>query len=148
MFNWRYLHYTAANLSSAVAALHARGYCIGDINERNILVKDTAMVTLIDTDSFQVFSSAGMFRCLVGVPEFTPPELIGKSFAQVDRSVESDNFSLAVLIFKLLMEGVHPFDGLYQGAGDPPPLEDRISRGDYPHSGNPCQIKPRPCHWY
>lgn len=42
------------------------------------------------------------------------------------------------------MEGVHPFDGLYQGAGDPPPLEDRISRGDYPHSGNHCQIKPRP----
>ena len=53
-FSYLYLHRTARNLAAAVGALHARGYCVGDVNESNILVSDTALVTLVDTDSFQV----------------------------------------------------------------------------------------------
>ena len=34
---------------------HVRGYVVGDVNESNILVTPTALVTLgMDTDSFQV----------------------------------------------------------------------------------------------
>jgi DNA-binding helix-hairpin-helix protein with protein kinase domain len=105
LFNYRYLIRTAHNLAAAVRALHARGYVIGDVNESNILVTDTALVTLVDTDSFQVREphNGVVYRCSVGKPEFTPPELQGCPFAQVDRAPEHDLFGLAVLIFQLLM---------------------------------------------
>jgi DNA-binding helix-hairpin-helix protein with protein kinase domain len=133
-FNYRYLHRTAHNLAATVRALHARGYVIGDVNESNVLVTDTALVTLVDTDSFQVPDPrhGTVYRCAVGKPEYTPPELQGRPFAQIERAPEHDLFGLAVLIFQLLMEGTHPFAGVYQGSGDPPPYERRIAAGHFP----------------
>lgn len=135
-FNYLYLHRTARNIAAAVGALHARGYSIGDVNESNILVGDTALVTLVDTDSFQVRDphTGNVYRCPVGKAEFTPPELQGKNFGLVDRLPEHDLFGLAVLIFQLLMEGTHPFAGIFQGAGDPPPYESRIAVGHFSYS--------------
>lgn len=136
LFNYQYLHRTARNLAASVAALHNRGYCIGDVNESNILVSNTALVTLVDTDSFQVQDPQQniTYRCEVGKPEFTPPELQGKTFAECDRTVEHDLFGLAVLIFQLLMEGSHPFAGIYLGGGEPPAIEARIKDGHFTYS--------------
>src|SRR6266496_911291 len=36
-FNWKYLYTAAFNIVSSVAAIHEREYCIGDVNESNIL---------------------------------------------------------------------------------------------------------------
>ncbi len=134
-FDYRYLHRTARNLAVAVAALHARGYIVGDLNQSNILVSQRALVTLVDCDSFQVRDprSGEVLRCPVGKPEFTPPELYGCRFSEVDRRVEHDLFGLAILIFQLLMEGTHPFAGVFLGAGDPPPYEERIRAGHFPY---------------
>lgn len=136
LFNYRYLLRAARNLSTAVNTLHVRGYVIGDINESNILVSDTALVVLVDTDSFQVrdIQRGIVYRCPVGKPEFTPPELQNKKFAEIDRLPEHDSFGLAVLIFQMLMEGTHPFAGVYRGSGDPPPYEERIAFGHFPYS--------------
>ena len=138
LFNYSYLYRAARNLASAVHALHARGYVIGDVNESNILVSDTTLVTLVDTDSFQVPDAKHncIWRCPVGKPEFTPPELQGRRFADVDRAPEHDLFGLGVVIFQMLMEGTHPFAGKFQGLGDPPPVEQRISSGHFPHGRN------------
>jgi DNA-binding helix-hairpin-helix protein with protein kinase domain len=138
LFSYQYLLRTARNLAAAFAALHASGYCVGDVNESNILVSDTALVTVVDTDSFQVYDPDNDFvhRCPVGKPEFTPPELQNKTFAKCDRAVPHDLFGLAVLIFQLLMEGTHPFSGIYQGAGEPPPYEARIAAGHFTYSQN------------
>lgn len=135
-FNYLYLVRTARNIAAAMGALHARGYCVGDVNESNILVSDTALVTLVDTDSFQVrdLHTGQIYRCGVGKPEFTPPELQGKNFGQIDRAPEHDLFGLAVLIFQLLMEGTHPFSGIYQGTGDPPAYAARIASGHFTYS--------------
>jgi hypothetical protein len=57
----------------------------------------------------------------------------------VDRQNCHDNFALAVLIFKLVNEGTHPFDGVFRGHGEPPPLQARIAAGVFPYldrSGN------------
>jgi serine/threonine protein kinase len=137
LFNYLYLHRTARNLAAAVRALHERGYVIGDVNESNIFVADTALVTLVDTDSFQVCDphSGAVYRCTVGKPEFTPPELQGVTFANIDRAPEHDLFGLAVVIFQLLMEGTHPFSGTFQGEGEPPSYQERISAGHFPYSG-------------
>jgi DNA-binding helix-hairpin-helix protein with protein kinase domain len=136
LFSYQYLLRTARNLAAAFAALHAGGYCVGDVNESNILVSDTALVTLVDTDSFQVRDPENhqVYRCSVGKPEFTPPELQNKTFAECDRAVAHDLFGLGVLIFQLLMEGTHPFSGIYQGAGEPPPYEARIASGHFTYS--------------
>lgn len=131
-----YLHLlsTARNLSSAVSALHNSGYVIGDVNESNAMAKDNSLVTLIDTDSFQVPDPSGKtHRSEVGKEEFTPPELQGVIFSSVDRRPEHDLFGLGVLIFQLLMEGAHPFDGKYLGAGNPPTIGERIKQGYFPH---------------
>ena len=135
VFNYLYLHRAARNLATAFGALHARGYVVGDVNESNILVKDTALVTLVDTDSFQVRepSTGSIYRCTVGKAEYTPPDLQGKSFSQLDRTTEHDLFGLGVVIFQLLMEGTHPFAGVFHGVGDAPALEDRIRAGHFPH---------------
>ncbi len=112
-FTWLGLHRTARNLVAATQAIHAKNYVIGDINESNFLVNRQALVTLVDTDSFQVTDLSGQIhRCNVGKPEYTPPELQGVSFKTIDQQIEHDLFRLGVLIFQLLMEGYHPFAGV------------------------------------
>lgn len=134
LFHYGYLLRTARNLAAAVRAVHERGYVIGDVNESNLLVSAQALVTLVDTDSFQVPAGTQMYRCPVGKPEYTPPELQGARFADIDRRPEHDAFGLSVLIFQLLMQGMHPFAGVYSGPGEPPPIPSRIAAGDWPYA--------------
>ena len=133
---WHYLVRVARNLSSTLAALHAVGYVVGDLNESNVLVSDRALVSLIDLDSIQVRDGRTVWRCPVGKLEYTAPELIGKSFREVDRKPSHDVFALAVLVFQLLMEGSHPFSGVWQGTGEPPGLERNIAAHRSPWLGS------------
>jgi len=133
LFHYGYLIRTARNLAAAFRALHLRGYVVGDVNESNILVSETALVTLVDTDSFQVPDQGQIYRCPVGKPEFTPPELQNINFRDTDRLPIHDGFGLGVLIFLLLMEGTHPFAGRYTGTNEPPPIAVRIALGHYPY---------------
>ncbi len=149
-FTYQHLIRTAANLASAMRAIHKSGYVAGDLNEQNVGVTETALVTLFDTDSFQV-SDPGrgqVFRCTVARPGFAAPELIrAGSFDSTDRTPAHDHFALAVLFFKLLMEGAHPFDGVYTGAGDVPDYDVRIEAGHFVYSPSnraPYQRSPRP----
>jgi TonB family protein len=137
LFHHGLLHRAAGNLSAAFHLLHEAGYVVGDVNESNILVGEDGRVVLIDTDSFQVRdpASGAVYRCPVGRPEFTPPELRECSFADVDRAPEHDRFGLGVLVFQMLMEGTHPFAGRFRGAGEPPSIQERIAAGHFPHSG-------------
>jgi DNA-binding helix-hairpin-helix protein with protein kinase domain len=143
-FSYVSLLRTARNLARAVRSVHSRGYVIGDVNESNVLVADDAIVTLVDTDSFQVNDGTTVYRCTVGKPEYTPPELQGMSFRDVDRSVEHDLFGLGVLIYQLLMEGTHPFGGVFTGQGEAPELQDRIKAGHFPHGRRRVPYKPMP----
>lgn len=108
----RFLYRSAQNLATVLAALHSRGHVVGDLNQKNILVKGNALVTLVDTDSFQIRDRYDhCFRCGVGVPDYTPPELQGQALGTIDRQPYHDCFGLSVLLFQLLMEGYHPFTG-------------------------------------
>src|SRR5262250_2989305 len=118
--SWAFLIYVAANIARAVAAIHEHGLVIGDVNPKNILVTRKATVYLLDVDSFQVTAEGKTYRCEGGFPEYTPPELQGAAFREVDRRHEHDYFGLAVLIFQLLFMGRHPYSGMYLGAGEMP----------------------------
>lgn len=112
-FDLRYLHRVASNLAIVVDRVHQVGHVVGDLNESNILVNDRALVTLVDTDSFQIKESKrSIYHCVVGKAKYTPPELQGVSLFSVNRRREHDYFGLAVLIFQLLMQGYHPFSGV------------------------------------
>lgn len=131
---WEDLLQIAYNVSYIVMELHNAGYVIGDINESNFLFNTQGYVTLVDCDSVQVpRTGGGFFRCTVGKPEFTPPELQGKDLSTVDRKPYSDDFSLAILIFLLLMEGRHPFSGVWRGPGNPPTIPQHIKEGNFPY---------------
>ena len=113
--DYRFLVRAAANTARAVAQVHASPCIIGDLNHSGFLVANDATVALIDADSFQLQAEGKTYPCLVGVPEFTPPELQGKSLNHVVRTKLHDQFGLAVAIFQLLCMGRHPYAGRYQG---------------------------------
>lgn len=116
---YNFLIHIARNLAVAVHKLHELGIIIGDINEGNILINNRGMIHLIDCDSFQVKSIQEVFPCTVGIPRYTAPELLAMgSFENVIRTVDMDNFSLAILIFQLLFLGRHPFSGKNQTKKD------------------------------
>ena len=120
--HWDFLLATALNVARAFSSLHRLGYVMGDVNESNLLVspKD-ATVRLIDVDSFQVHDGPRTYRCGVGVPLFTPPELQGRTFSELDRTPNHDRFGLAVILFQLLFMGRHPFFGRFLGQGEMTP---------------------------
>ena len=141
--DWGFLLHTARNCAIAFEAVHSHGHVVGDVNQKNVMVSRKGIVALVDCDSFQVVEGARVFRCGVGVPEYTPPELQGKSFASLDRTPNHDLFGLAILIFHLLMMGRHPFSGVPQVAADIP-MERAIAEGDYAYSRNTASVRLRP----
>ncbi len=109
---YNFLVHVARNLATAFYALHAVGIVVGDINEGNILVNGQGMIAFIDCDSFQIKDASHYYLCEVGVPRYTPPELlVNSTFENIVRTINTDSFSMAILIFQLLFLGRHPFAG-------------------------------------
>jgi len=138
------LHHTAYNLCVVIQAIHAKGYVIGDINESNILVNQQALVTIVDCDSFQVTDEHGhIHRCQVGKPEYTPPELQGVKFTEVDQHSEHDLFGMGVLLFQLLMNEFHPFAGVLKSQASVGRVDlYAIRHGIFPYSNISAALPP------
>jgi len=136
-FNWYCLHIIAYNFASILREIHNANYIIGDISVKNILVNDRSLVSLIDTDSFQVTDpkTHKVYYCSVGSEGFTPRELIGQNLSQLAQNRFHDRFRLAVIIHYLLF-GSHPFMGMWTGSGNPPGQNDSISQGHWPYGIN------------
>ena len=76
--DYRFLVHVALNVARAVGKVHQTECVIGDLNHSGVLVAQDATVALIDADSFQFRLNGRSYPCVVGVPDFTPPELHGK----------------------------------------------------------------------
>lgn len=114
--DFRFLVRAAANTARAVGQVHSSTCVIGDLNESGLLVSPEATVALIDADSFQFEADGKLYPCLVGKPEFTAPELHGRSLQGVTRTKTHDSFGLSVAIFQLLFMGRHPYAGQQKGS--------------------------------
>lgn len=132
--DWSFLLHAALNVARALAVVHAEGHVVGDVNQKNVVVGQDAVVKLLDCDSFQITANGRCFPCEVGVPDFTPPELHGQSFHRVVRTHNHDCFGLAILIFHLLFMGRHPFAGIYRKGKSDMPAERAIREGRYVYS--------------
>ncbi len=117
--NYSFYLQVAQNLCAAVSAVHKSGHVCGDLNPANICVDPkTALITLVDTDSYHIKSSDGrVFRCPVCRPEYVPREIqsimnTGKSLRDINSdsfTIYTDYFAVAIHIFALLMNGSHPY---------------------------------------
>ena len=97
----------ARNLALGFRAVHAAGYVIGDVNEKNVEVNRQNDIAMVDCDSYG-FTDSGTGRAFsnrMGRPEFQAPEVQGD---YSNRSQDHDRFGLAVVIFHLLT-GYHPY---------------------------------------
>jgi|GEM_PF-1676196 len=121
-------------LARLVAGVHKSGHVIGDLRENNLLINDRGDLVLIDTDSFQICDKNRnrIFWSRVGTGEYLPPEHLDGSFAEsgCDRRY-GDHFALAVLIFRFLMDGVHPFQAKGSLVRDAPATTDKILLGHF-----------------
>ncbi|MCR4612224.1 MAG: hypothetical protein K5644_10035, partial [Lachnospiraceae bacterium] len=115
-FTWKYSLQFAYNLAWAVHYLHSKGIVVGDFNQNNIYIDTvTSAVVFIDCDSFEITdpSTSEHFPCTVGFSEVLAPELQNVGYLRNGRfTKESDNFSLAIHIFRLLMKNADPFGGI------------------------------------
>ena len=113
--NWDRLQVTkvALNLVNAVQMLARHRVLVNDFNPDNFLIDKQGKVTLIDCDSFQIPGVGEGQNTLLSrtfTPEYTAPELLFKpELFNYERTPEQVRFSLAVVVYMILMSGLHPY---------------------------------------
>lgn len=135
----------ASRLAAVVEGIHQSNHAIGDLRENNLLIGRDGSLILIDTDSFQIHAPATgrIFWSRVGTGEYLPPEHLDGSFSRdgCDRRC-GDHFALAVLIFRFLMDGVHPFQAKGPLVRDAPATTDKILLGHFAFESRLAGIAP------
>jgi len=124
----------AGNICAVISAVHNAGYVFGDFNPRNIGVdKNSGMVAFLDTDSYHVFDNTKnrYYRCKVCADGYAALELLeacadhAANYPNDSKQLyektplptftrETDNFALAIHIYKLLSNGFTPFGGIIE----------------------------------
>ena len=104
---------TLMNLAKAIDSLHSRGLCYQDLNDGSVMFDcQNGKVLICDNDNIAPcginipFDSEG--HCIQGKLKYMAPEVAAKILKPDEYS---DRFSLAVLIFMILLHA-HPFDGV------------------------------------
>ena len=143
--DYQYRANIGVRIAEAFRRLHAIHVRIGDVNPSNILVSDGGSVMLIDCDSFQIPGPPGRqpYPCVVGSPEYTAPEI--DDFRRQFRSQDSDNFALAVLLYQLLSNGSHPYQGIDASPGEAVSnIRERIKDHRFAHQPRGGRWRPTP----
>ena len=124
------------DLCKTFREMHSRGILMGDVNPRYMMLnkENTGSHTdyvLVDCDSYQL----GGYPCPVGTTVFTSPKLYKRNnldtaslnFGKVLRKVEDEYYSIASLLFHILMLNQSPF-AKKNGAEN---IEDAIRNYDF-----------------
>ncbi len=99
------LSWAGYDLAESYLKLHMQGLCYRDISFGNVFFDpDSGEVRICDNDNVDV---DGAESGILGTPRFMAPEIVrGEEFP----SIQSDRFSLAILLFYMLMTH-HPLEG-------------------------------------
>jgi DNA-binding helix-hairpin-helix protein with protein kinase domain len=129
----------AANLAALMAELHALGHYMVDMKPDNVMFyPDTWYMAILDTDGFSI-GGRRRFPAHQFSDNYIAPEAKGLQAEQL--GVEQDLFALAVIIFLLLNNGVHPYSGVSRrGQRLPTALQDRIAAGLYAYGLAPNKL--------
>ena len=161
----------AQNLAAAVEAVHEAGCVIGDVNDENVLTNPvTGEISIVDCDTFQIMDRERrtIYRCKVGRPEYTPPELLAEldkdrcekrchrlqeegphkpNYSCLERLSDHDMFGVSVILFKLFMNGAHPYNQRSSSSNSgTSTLKDLIQQNRYPYNLNSAMNEVTPAN--
>ena len=133
------------SLCDVVERLHRIGkILVGDFNPNNIKIKPDWTVSFVDADSYQINDGEKDYRCIVCAPGYVAPELItackNSTYADCKSTTftkETDLFALAIHIFRMLMNGCHPYIcerhlNRVGSAPAPKSIDKRVENGETP----------------
>lgn len=128
----------ARNLASVFAELHRAGHHMIDMKPANLrFYPSVSWMAVVDTDGFSITGKHGRIAADVVSDEYIAPESWKKPVGELGE--DQDLFALAVIIFQLLNNGLHPFAGAAGGSGQATDLQARILEGLYAYA-----LIPRP----
>ena len=106
----------ACKLAELVKNLHSKGIVIGDFHPDQFMTKN-GEIYVCDTDTWGITKGAKVFEAdKVGKEEYIDPlarDFNAKDLLIKEYTQDTDNFSLAVVVFKMLV-GFNPFAGKYR----------------------------------
>jgi len=137
----------AISLASKVAELHRLGHYIIDLKPANLSFdKHTGDVMVLDCDGFSIKGDKKRFKGHQYTSGYIAPEAFGGKIPPEKLGVGQDLFALTTIIFQLLNNGLHPFQGVSKkGYSLPSDNQTKITEGLYPYAKKAhAKIKPSP----
>lgn len=141
------------NWAIAMHCIHETNrYVICDIKPENVLASPTGKISIVDTDSFQIYEGSKLlFEASAYTPEYLAPD--AKTFITNNQPIPQscDIFSAAVVFYNILV-GIHPYVGIVIKPQYATTLngttEDNISKGyfAYGSKGSNFSIVPNSPH--
>ena len=103
----------AANLSSVTNYVNMAGHNLIDLKPLNVLAyRQDGYLCLVDCDGFCIQSNGVAFPASAYTPDYLAPEYQVPTFKPDQCGEEQDRFALAVIVYELLDNGIHPFSGV------------------------------------
>ncbi len=136
---WKDKAVIARSLAKAVQSVHDAGHVIGDLNHNDVLIDADGAATIIGTDAFWIRDKATgrSIPCEYVCVDYKAPELSADGdVSKGELSPEVDWFALAVIVFRLLMDGYHPFYCKAADTGEEelvPSIMESIAEGKCPY---------------
>ena len=128
---YAYRIFAAYNVASMITSLHKCGHYIVDLKPSNVSVyKDNMLVAMVDCDGFSIKGENTRYPAEFVSEEYIYPEGMNQSCEEMGE--EQDKFALAVIIFRLLNNGIHPFSGVpRKNDGEMLTIQNRIEKYHY-----------------
>ena len=132
------------SICDIIERLHSANQVFGDFNPNNIKINADCSVSFVDADSYHINRAGKEYRCIACAPGYVAPEVIrachGTTYADCPGTTftqASDRFALAIHIFRMLMNGCHPYGCERQmrcagSAPAPKPIDMRVEKGETP----------------
>ncbi len=116
-------------IAQAVEWFRKSGYCYQDISHKNVMYDaQTKQVSIIDCDNVAPERTAKLTKIVGGTSFFVAPEI---AFQNCGHSINTDQYSLAVLLFKIMTGSTDsPYHGRRLYSKQPKPV-DMFSAADY-----------------
>ena len=120
----------AANMAALMAELRALSHYMVDMKPANMRFYPQAWyMAILDTDGFSINGSRRLPARHYS-DEYIAPEAQGQAPSQLE--LQQDLFAMAVIIFRLLNNGIHPYQGVDVGpSNNPTTIQDCIFAGLY-----------------
>lgn len=128
--NYAYRVFAAYNVALMINTLHKCGHYVIDLKPSNIYVyKENMLVAIVDCDGLSIKGENTRYPAEFVSEEYIYPEGMALSCAEMGE--QQDLFALAVIIFRLLNNGIHPFSGTPRQKTNMLTIQERIAQYHY-----------------